>query len=200
MKPKLHPRRRVLFAAAGLAWLAGCSKQREATPPAAASPTSSAAPSPRQAFETALRGTGFVVGQAASARQALVFFDPQCPHCAALWKASQPLLDRVRMVWIPIAFVSPKSAPQGAMLLATTDPQALMDLHESRMSAGQGGLEVQGQPAADLLAKIKANTELLQSLGADSVPHLIYRAGADGPYGVVPGGLPTAELAKALGL
>ena len=86
------------------------------------------------------------------------------------WKASQPLLDRIRMVWIPIAFVSPKSAPQGALLLATSDPQAGMDLHESRMSAGQGGLEVQGQPAADLVAKIKANTELLQSLGVDSVP------------------------------
>jgi thiol:disulfide interchange protein DsbG len=200
MKPELHPRRRVLFAAAGLAWLAGCSKQGEATPPAAASTMASTAPSPRQAFESALRGTGFVVGQATSVRQALVFFDPQCPHCAALWKASQPLLDRIRMVWIPIAFVSPKSAPQGALLLATSDPQAGMDLHESRMSAGQGGLEVQGQPAADLVAKIKANTELLQSLGVDSVPHLIYRAGADGPYGVVPGGLATAELAKALGL
>ncbi len=200
MKPKRNPRRRVLLAAAGLAWLAGCSRQREATPPAAAPTTASATPSPRQAFETALRGTGFVVGQATSARQALVFFDPQCPHCAALWKASQPLLDRIRMVWIPIAFVSPKSAPQGAMLLATSDPQALMDLHESRMSAGQGGLEVQGQPAADLVARIKANTELLTSLGANSVPHLVLRTAAEGPYSVVPGGLPTAELAKALGL
>ncbi|HRD97821.1 MAG TPA: thioredoxin fold domain-containing protein [Rubrivivax sp.] len=203
MKPEFHPRRRLLVAAAGLAWLAGCSRQREATPPAAASgtaSTASATTSPRQAFETALRGTGFVVGQATSTRQALVFFDPQCPHCAALWKASQPLLDRIRMVWIPVAFVSPKSAPQGAMLLATSDPQALMDLHESRMTAGQGGLEVQGQPAADLVARIKANTELLQSLGANSVPHLIYRANADGPYGVVPGGLPTAELAKVMGL
>jgi thiol:disulfide interchange protein DsbG len=180
-------------------WLAGCSKKREATPHPR-QPTGVSATSPRQAFETALRGTGFVVGQATSARQALVFFDPQCPHCAALWKASQPLLDRIRMVWIPIAFVSPKSAPQGAMLLATSDPQALMDLHESRMTAGQGGLEVQGQPAAELLAKIKANTELLTSLGADSVPYMLLRSGAEGPYHVVPGGLPTAELAKVLGL
>jgi hypothetical protein len=68
------------------------------------------------------------------------------------------------------------------------------------MTAGQGGIEVQGEPAADLLAKVKANTELLSALGADSVPHLIYRAGAEGPYGVVPGGLTTADLAKVLGL
>ena len=84
MKPELHPRRRVLFAAAGLAWLAGCSKQGEATPPAAASTMASTAPSPRQAFESALRGTRFVVGQATSVRQALVFFDPQCPHLSLI--------------------------------------------------------------------------------------------------------------------
>lgn len=197
MKPRQLCRRQAMIAGASLLWLAACSKK-----PEAAAPAEKPAPaiSPRQVFETASRGSGFTVGQASSARQALVFFDPQCPHCAALWKASQPLLDRIGMIWIPIAFVSPKSAPQGALLLATSDPQAGMDLHESRMSAGQGGLEIQGTPAADLVARIKANTELLQSLGADSVPHLIYRAGADGPYGVVPGGLPTAELAKVLGL
>ena len=198
MKTTFAPRRRALIAGASLLWLAACSKKPEAAAPAQnpAQPTTS----PQQAFETAQRGSGFIVGQANATRQALVFFDPQCPHCSALWKASQPLLDRVRMVWMPIAFVSPKSPGQGAMLLASSDPQALMDLHESRMTAGQGGIEVQGEPAADLLAKVKANTELLSALGADSVPHLIYRAGAEGPYGVVPGGLTTADLAKVLGL
>lgn len=197
MRPTFTTRRQALIASTSLLWLAACSKKPEAAAPAE-KPASNV--SPRQAFETAMRGTGFVVGQATSARQALVFFDPQCPHCAALWKASQPLLDRIRMVWMPIAFVSPKSPGQGAMLLATSDPQAMMDLHESRMTAGQGGLEAQGEPAADLLAKIKANTELLTSLGADSVPYMLLRSGAEGPYTVVPGGLPTAELAKVLGL
>lgn len=199
-----NPRRQALLSAgAGLLWLAGCSKQAEVAAPAAgAQPAAPAAPtiSPRQAFEMAQRGTGFVVGEAVSARQALVFFDPQCPHCAALWKASQPLLDRIRMVWIPIAFVSPKSPAQGAMLLAAADPKALMNLHESRMSAGQGGLEVQGEPAPELLAKIKANTELLGAVGADSVPYMVLRTAAEGPYTVVPGSLPTEELAKLLGL
>ena len=188
-------RRQALLAAAGVGLLLAACSEKKAEAPDAATP-----PDGRKAFDTALRGSGFVVGQATSARQVMVFFDPQCPHCAALWKASQPLLDRVRMVWIPIAFVSPKSAPQAAALLSTNDPQAAMDLHESRMSSGQGGLEVQGTPAPELLAKVKANTELLTSLGADSVPYLVLRPAADGPYTVVPGGLPTAELAKLLGL
>jgi hypothetical protein len=29
---------------------------------------------------------------------------------------------------------------------------------------------------------------------------MVYRAGADGPYGSMSGGLPTAELARLLGL
>ena len=57
-----------------------------------------------------------------------------------------------------------------------------------------------GEVAADLVAQIKANTQLLTALGADSVPYMVLRTAAEGPYTVVPGGLPTAELAKLLGL
>jgi hypothetical protein len=51
-----------------------------------------------------------------------------------------------------------------------------------------------------LMAKVKANTAIWRSLNATSVPHLLYRAGANGPYGVQSGGLPTDGLARALGL
>ena len=34
---------------------------------------------------------GFTVGSPMSARTVYVFFDPQCPHCAALWEAAKPL-------------------------------------------------------------------------------------------------------------
>ena len=29
-----------------------------------------------------------------------VFFDPQCPHCAVLWKSARPLKSQARFVWI----------------------------------------------------------------------------------------------------
>jgi len=202
-------RRRALAAAASaasaglLAALAGCSKNDVPTP---ASPGATAAPAAggaagdaRQAFETASRGSGFIVGQPMAARTLLVFFDPQCSHCAALWSACKPLRDRVRMVWMPVAFISPASGPQGAMLLAAADGTAMMDQHESLLGSGRGGLTAMGAVDADL-ARIKANTALWKSLEATSVPHLVYRAGANGPYGVQPGGLPTAGLEKLLGL
>jgi thiol:disulfide interchange protein DsbG len=199
-------RQALTAAAAGLvAALAACSKtETPAAPGAAPLPTSSAggsgaADTARQAYETASRGSGFVVGQAMAARSLLVFFDPQCPHCAQLWTACKPLRERVRMVWMPVAFLSPASAPQGAMLLAAADGTALMDQHESLLSSGRGGLTAMGAADAEI-AKVKANTELWKSLNANSVPHVIYRAGASGPYGVEPGVLPTAQLEKLLGL
>ncbi len=196
-------RRQALIGAGGavLAALAACSKNEAKAPAASASvPAAPQAGASRLAFETASRGTGFVVGQPMSARQVLVFFDPQCPHCATLWVNSRPLHDRIRMVWMPVAFIGPSSAPQGAMLLASPDPAKTMDLHETLLAGGKGGLAVPGPADAELLAKIKANTELWKGLDASSVPHLIYRVAADGPYGVQSGGLPTAQLAQLLEL
>ncbi|MDP1648432.1 MAG: thioredoxin fold domain-containing protein [Rubrivivax sp.] len=196
-------RRHALIGAGGvvLAALAACSKN-EAKAPAASANVPAAAPAgtSRQAFDTASRGTGFVVGQPMAARQVLVFFDPQCPHCATLWVNSKPLHDRIRMVWMPVAFIGPSSAPQGALMLASADPAKAMDLHETLLAGGKGGIAVPGPSDPELLAKIKANTELWKSLDAGSVPHMVYRIAADGPYGVQSGGLPTAQLAQLLEL
>jgi thiol:disulfide interchange protein DsbG len=183
-----------------LATLAACSK--EVAAPAAPAAANAGAPvdAARTAYETSLRGSGFSVGQAMAARTVRVFFDPQCPHCATLWAASKPLLDRISMVWMPVAFIRPVSGPQGALLLAAADPSALMDQHESLLASGQGGLVVPAPADEALLEKIKANTALWTSLEAGSVPHLLYRAGSGGPYGQQSGGLPTAQLAQLLGL
>jgi thiol:disulfide interchange protein DsbG len=195
-------RRLALRAAGGtvLALLAACSKGVSDAPVSGAGASASSADAARLAFEAAARGTGFVVGQAIAAREVRVFFDPQCPHCAALWAASRPLLDRIRMVWMPVAFIGPTSGPQGALMLASADATGTMDQHESLLAAGKGGLAVPGPADAGLLDKIKANTAIWRELKAESVPHMVYRVGAAGPYGEQSGGLPTAQLAKVLQL
>lgn len=201
--PGLAMRRRLVLGAAGggaLILLSACSKSGGDASAPGGGITAPSADTPRLAFEAAAQGTGFVVGQAMAAREVRVFFDPQCPHCAALWVASRPLLDRIRMVWMPVAFIGPSSGPQGALLLASADPAATMDRHESLLGSGQGGLAVPGPADATLLAKIKANTEIWRELKAESVPYMVYRVGAAGPYGVQPGGLPTAQLAQMLKL
>lgn len=212
---KIHPalaaidmltlrRRRQLLAAGGglaLAALTGCSKQDApaAAPPAPAAPAAAPADS-REMYEAAAKGAGFVVGQAMAARSMLVFFDPQCPHCATLWVAAKPLRDRIRMVWMPVAFISPSSAPQGATMLAAQDPVATMDLHETLLKGGQGGLVVSTPPEGARLDAVRANTDLWRRLNGESVPFFVYRISADGPYGSQSGGMPTAQLAQLLEL
>lgn len=172
------PPRRCFLAAAALLALGGCSRT-EAPAPAPVSTTGSEAAanasSARSAFKRAAQGRGFVVGQALAARVLLVFFDPQCPHCAALWAAARPLRDRVRMVWMPVAFVAPPSAAQGALLLAATVDAAL-------------------------LAQVEANTALWSALGGGSVSHLLWRVGSEGPYGAHAGAMDADALFRQLGL
>jgi thiol:disulfide interchange protein DsbG len=197
--------RRLLLTYGMAALAAACSKQAETPPPAAAQapPPAGAVPGPGDAapaYAAAKAGSGFAVGTAAAADAVLVFFDPQCPHCAELWKASLPLLSRIRMVWMPVAFIRNTSAPQGALLLAAADPLATMNQHEALLAAGQGGLAVPAAVRADLIEQVRANTALFGSLGADSVPFILYRNRRTGTYGQHAGALPTAELEKALGL
>jgi thiol:disulfide interchange protein DsbG len=201
------PSRRLLLALAALAAVAACSKTEPPPPAAPAAPPAAAAPAPaasaaeaQQVYASASAGSGFTVGLTMGADPVLVFFDPQCPHCAELWKAAQPLLGKVRMVWMPVGFLRSTSAPQGALILAAKDPAATMTEHEALLANRQGGLPVPAQVPEDPLAKVKANTELLGKLGADSVPFIVYKNRQTGAYGSHAGALPTEALAQALGL
>jgi len=198
------PRLLALVAAAAVA---ACSKNEPpaapAVPPAAAAPAPTSAASAaeaQQAYANASAGSGFTVGLTMGADPVLVFFDPQCPHCAELWKAVQPLLPKLRMVWMPVGFMRSTSTPQGALLLAAKDPAATMTEHEALLANRQGGLPVPAQVPEDQLAKVKANTELLGKLGADSVPFIVFKNRQTGAYGSHAGALPTEALAQLVGI
>lgn len=194
-------RRDILAGGVAMAALAACSRD-EAPAPGSATPSAAAPPAAdasRKAFEVASRGTGFSLGPTMAARTVRIFFDPQCPHCAELWQTSKPLRERIHMVWMPVAFISPASAPQGAAILGAADPVATMEQHEELLGSGKGGLAVPSVADAQL-AQVKANTELWKSLDAGSVPYLVWRLGSDGPFGAHAGALSTEQLSQMLGL
>ena len=198
--PLLSPtmqRRQLLTGAIGVAALAmgACSKQDEA-PQAAASSIQ-----PAQAYDVlAKEGKGFTVGSMMTANTVYVLFDPQCPHCGHLWQQSLPLHKKIKFVWMPVAFINAKSAPQGAALLTATNPVEAMTTHEASILAGTGGTAASSSVPDDIAASIKKNTELFNSMGVDSVPYIVAKNQTTGQVVTRTGALETAELTEFLGM
>lgn len=168
----------------------------------AAQPAPSAQPiATAQALEAvAAQGKGFSVGAVMSSHTVYVLFDPQCPHCGHLWQAALPLHSKAKFVWIPVALMNGKSAAQGAALLTAASPAEAMTEHEKSILAGTGGMSATASVPADIEQSIKQNTELLNSLGADSVPYIVAKNARTGQTVVHSGALDTPALAKLIGM
>ena len=175
--------------------LAACSEQ-----PGAAQAAAPAKLSGQQAYELAKTGQGFAIGAMMAANTVYVFFDTTCPHCAHLWVNAQPLLGKLKMVWMPIGLLRPQSLPQGATILAAADPVAAMKENEQSLLNRGGGISASSSLSDEVLAKVKTNTEIFRQLGADSVPLIVFRNGKSGDYGQITGALETAQLAGVAGL
>lgn len=196
--PRLAPS--VAVALSMLLALAGCGKEpSNATPSQAASPPASVAAS--AIYDTvAAKAAGFTIGNMMATRVIYVMFDPQCPHCGRLWQTVKPLLGQIRMVWAPVRFAGDLSWKQGAVLLAAKDAVAEMDAHERSLEDKRGGLVPPTEIPSDLLAKVTANTNLMQQIGADSVPFIVYKSPVNGQSATFVGSLETEDLKKLLGL
>jgi thiol:disulfide interchange protein DsbG len=129
-----------------------------------------------------------------------VLFDPQCPHCGHLWQASIPLHSKVKFVWVPIAFNTGKSLSQAVALLSSASPLDAMTAHEQSLLAGTGGMDASSSLAPDLEQAVKNNTQLLNSLGVDSVPFLVAKNRKTGAVVSNTGAMDTGPLAQLLGI
>ncbi len=173
--------------------LGGCSPQDAATP---ASTVKREVSLP----VVAAQAKGFSVGALMSANVVYVFFDTQCPHCAHLWEASAALHKKVKFVWIPVRMISPISLAQGAALLTAVDPAALMSEHEASLLAGKGGISASSSISSEIEKNITANTQLLNSFGAEAVPFVIAKNLKTGLTVTRDGAMSTPVLAEFLGL
>jgi thiol:disulfide interchange protein DsbG len=184
--------------------VAGCSKTGEASAPAATTaPAASAAPAAMtgSAYDTAAStGKGFTVGAMMSAQPVYVLFEPSCPHCGHLWEASKALQGKVKFIWIPVAFNQGKSLAQAATLLSSSTPLETMSEHEKSVLAGTGGIAASSSVPPELEQAIKANTQLLATLGQDSVPFVVAKNRHSGEVITHTGAMDTDALAKFLGV
>jgi thiol:disulfide interchange protein DsbG len=176
--------------------LAAC---KESPSTSAAESAKSAASTPVSVAAIQAEAKGFTVGSTMAVRSVYVFFDPQCPHCAALWEFAKPLKSQAKFVWIPVSLLNKTSEGQGAAILAATDPVAAMDQHEASMAAKTGGISAMGDVDAQR-AMVAKNTELMNRFGFSSVPSIVAVNAQTGALVTHEGALPTAELAAFLGL
>jgi thiol:disulfide interchange protein DsbG len=186
----------LLSCVAGALVLAGC---KDASQPGAAAPAAPAAASVPVSIEAiSAEGQGFNVGSTMSARTVYVFFDAQCPHCAALWESAKPLKSQARFVWIPVGILNSNSTLQGAAILAAADPVAAMEAHEASMREKKGGIAPAGGDAQK--QAVARNTQLMTKFGFGSIPTIIGKNAQTGELVSIEGSLPTAALAAKLGL
>ena len=180
--------------------MAACSRDagESASSPAAA-PSRTIAPA-NAVDAVATRGKGFTAGSLMSGQVVYVLFDPQCHHCAHLWEASQPLMDRVRFVWMPVSLLGPKSLPQGAAILQAASPVEAMTAHEQSLLSGAGGTSASSSIPEDIEQAIRANTQLLNELNADAVPFIVTRHRQSGEAILQAGSLGTEALVRLIGL
>lgn len=75
-----------------------------------------------------------------------------------------------------------------------------MTAHEESLLAGQGGITASASVPAELEEAIQANTRLLDSLGADSVPFIVSKNASSGQVVTRAGAMETQALAEFLGV
>ena len=154
-----------------------------------------------QAYDVlAKEGRGFGTGALMASNTVYVLFDPQCPHCGHLWETVQSMKQPVKFIWLPVAFIGPASAPQGAALLGAADPVAAMTAHEASLLAGQGGTAASASVPDDIAAAIRKNTEVFKRIGGESVPYIVAKNPRTGEVVGQAGALDAQGLAQFLGL
>ena len=158
-----------------------------------------AAKSPVTVAAIQAEAKGFTVGAPMAARTVYVFFDPQCPHCAVLWQSAKPLKSQAKFVWIPVGLIGKASIAQGATILAAKDPIAVMEENEASIMNKQGGIGASGD-IEPLKPAIEKNTALFNRFGFGGVPTIVALNAQTGALVSNEGAMPTADLAKLLGL
>lgn len=142
------------------------------TGPALAKVTSS---SLGEAQWKALEASNWVAeGDPHAKRIVYVFVDTRCPYCQHLWQASQPFLKKggVQVRNILVAVIRPESLPEAAGILAAKDPAAAWQHNEANFGKNAAPT---GKPPAAAVDKVRANTELMQTLGFMGTPGIVWK-------------------------
>jgi thiol:disulfide interchange protein DsbG len=110
--------------------------------------------------------------------QAVVFFDPNCPHCAKLWTrlyADKSPYKGVATRWVPVAYMNEQSIGRAATLLSTPSRQALAQNFDGFDFANRQGGAAVASVTLDMRAQFQRTQSVWSQLGA-ATPLIVYLA------------------------
>lgn len=100
------------------------------------------------------------------ATKAIIFFDPRCNHCGALYEASKELPEH-RFEWAPVAVLGKASEGLSAIVLASSEPANVFEAIKS------GNAPRFDESAEAKRSQVLINTRHMQSRGANAVPYIV---------------------------
>lgn len=94
------------------------------------------------------------IAESEGRRVVYIFFDPNCPSCAMLYRNLRTLIEplELQVRWIPVALVNTTSPGKVAAILQAPNPRAAFHRNEER----QGGIE-EDFPTVETEQKLQAN-------------------------------------------
>lgn len=110
---------------------------------------------------------GFVEGRGLDV---YIVFDPACPFCHKTWSITRPLLDRLRIHWVPVAELGENSRRLAHSFIALPEssrPAAMAALVEKRFQAD-------AQYTTQASSILASNGAILASASVKNVPLLMF--------------------------
>lgn len=149
-----------------------------------------------------LENAGHLIVQGpASAPVLYVFADPNCIFCHRFYRLAEPLVKagKLQLRWAMVGFLKPSSMKKSVAILAAADPLRALRTNEARFDVGaeEGGIAPASHVNAALKALIKAHAAVMQSVGGNGTPTLLYHTNAK--HWAVHVGVPTDAWLKRYG-
>jgi len=139
-----------------------------------------------------------VLGDPAAPAEIVVAYDANCTYCKLLHKLVNPAIEagELRMKVVPVDILGGDSGVKGAGLLVASDLKAAIQA----ATYGLGQVQRSSDPA--VLAKIRANTDLMRKHGFNGTPLVLYYAGSgDNTTLMVSNGVPNIkDMFQKLGI
>ena len=138
------------------------------------------------------------IAEGQGGRAVYIFFDPNCPSCALLYRNLRSLIGShaLQLRWIPVAVVNATSPGKAAAILQAPVPLAALRQNEERYRGETYSGDIEEDiPSSETEQKLRTNERLLNGLDIPVVPSMLFTA-KDGRAVLIQGALSPLALRK----